>query len=352
MFVTKVEAFKVKVPFLKNVISPALNADLYPHYVWETPIVRVHTDEGITGIGESTVQSGADQVVGAVQACAGELVGKDPLEFNLQRLPFSGSVAQPLEHALYDIAGKALGQPVCRLLGGRYRSRVPIAYWSTVIPVEATVKEARRAAELGFKVHKLKARPWNIVEIAERVMKEVGSGLQIRVDPNTLFNDPATAAKLAQRLEPYSVECFEDPVPKENMDWYRLLRLKTSIPQGLHLGRPEDLLRAVKAEAVDCVNLSGLAGSVLASAAIADAAGVKVWTQVAGLGLGVSEAFAVHVAAALRNEPMPCDELHFLREDDLIAEPLEVKDGYIEVPSKPGLGVELDEKALAKFKVD
>jgi muconate cycloisomerase len=242
--------------------------------------------------------------------------------------------------------------PVWRLIGDQQRERVPVAYWSCHMPPEATAREAERAVARGFRVHKLKARSWDVVRQAELISKAAGPDYAIRPDPNTAFRDVATAVRLGRRLEPYNIECFEDPVPKHDLGWYRLLRQKLDIPQALHLGDPRDVLHAVRAGAVDCLNLGGNVARVLAGHGIAEAAGIPVWHQIAGLSLGIQAAFAVHVGCTLKNATMPSDELPFIHENDLVGGALPAEDGHFRVPTGPGLGVQLDEAALGHYRID
>ena len=98
-------------------------------------------------------------------------------------------------------------------------------------------------------------------------------------------------------------------------------------------------------------NTGGSPSHAAKNAGIADAAGMPVWLQVVGLGLGVSGAFATHVHAVIKNATIPSDSLHFVRESDLIYGALTPKDGFVQVPTDPGLGIELDMDAVEKYRV-
>ena len=286
MKITRIELIEVDVPY----IAPIRNVG---HSDWEHTIVKVHTDEGLTGLGE--IWQPCEAVRPGVEA----LVGSDPLAMDLE------SAAEPWQCALYDIAAQARGVPVWRLMGDQVRQRVPAAYWSCHLEPEETAREAEKAAALGFRVHKLKARSDDIVRQAE-CMTAATAGVEyaIRVDPNCGFRDVPTSVRLARELGPYDIDCFEDPVEKVNVNhaWYCLLRYKTDIPQALHLIEPYDVLRAVKAEAVDRFNLSGNVAAVKRSAAIAGVAGCPVWLQMGGLCLGIQTAFSIHLQATLTND--------------------------------------------------
>ena len=111
------------------------------------------------------------------------------------------------------------------------------------------------------------------------------------------------------------------------------------------------VMSAIRAEAADCFNLGGSVESTQLMAGMAAAAGMPVWLQVVGLGLGVSGAYGTHVHATIANATIPSDSLHFTREDDLIGGALMPVDGYVTVPDTPGLGVELDMEAVDKYRV-
>jgi L-alanine-DL-glutamate epimerase-like enolase superfamily enzyme len=221
---------------------------------------------------------------------------------------------------------------------------------------EDTGKEAEVGAKLGFTSHKLKARPFDIVQQVELITKAAGPNFSILVDPNFKFNSLPATIKLARQLEPYNILCFEDPFPwLNNIAQYRLFRQRTDIPIAPHcsrLNRAADVLNVLKQDAADMFNVGGNVAAIQQQSALADAAGLPVWQQAYGLSLGIGAAFAVHLAASVRNATIPSDILHFLREHDLLVDdPIRPVDGHIAVPEGPGLGVELDEKALAKYRV-
>ena len=337
MKITKIATMHVAVPYI-----PAIRK-YRPTEHTDTPIllIKMYTDEGIVGVGEG--ERGQD-----VEALAPQWIGRDPFKVNLRE------THPPFQTALYDIVGKALALPVWRLMGDMVRDKVAVNYWSCYMAPEDTAREAEVAVKQGYKTHKLKARPWDIVRQAELITKAAGPDYAIIVDPNGTFETPAATVRIARELEErgYNIQCFEDPIPKGHNKQLALMRQKFDIPIAPHLGQPLDVLEALKAGAADMFNLSGNFDSVYRSAALADAEGLPVWIQIAGLSLGVAAAFATHACVVIRNAILPADTLHFLREDDLLLEhPLDPKDGYLEVPQGPGLGVELDERAVERFQV-
>lgn len=336
MKITKIETFKVAVPYI-----PAIRK-YRPTEHTDRPIllIKVYTDEGIVGIGEGGRGGDVDHLIG-------NWIGKDPMEMNIQ------TTSAPFQHALYDIVGKARNLPAYKLMGDCYRDEVPVGYWSCYMDPKDTGKEAEVAAKMGFTNHKLKARPWDIVQQAEEITKAAGPHYGITVDPNGMFETVEQSVRLAKELEPYNILCFEDPVDKKDFADFRAIRsqVREAIPIAPHLGSPASVLEAIKADAADMFNISGNLDSALRCTAVADAAGMQVWLQVAGLSLGIAAAFATHVGAVVKNATLPADTLHFLKENDLIGGALPPKNGHIKVPQTPGLGVELDEDALAKYRV-
>ncbi|MDP7253986.1 MAG: enolase C-terminal domain-like protein [Planctomycetota bacterium] len=336
MKITEVDLYQVEVPLIPPI------AKYFPK-IYDIVICRVHTDEGLVGIGEAQL---GNQALAERRQIGEALVGKDPLAIN----PYAEQ--GPYECALLDIAGQAYGIPIHRFLGERVRDRVPVSYWSCHMEPHETAAEAEVGANLGFTNHKLKARSWDIVETVRLMKEAAGPDYTVGVDPNTQFELVHRATKLAAELETFgNVSNFEDPVLKTNYDWYRLLREKTGIPIALHLGTPNSVLAALKAECIDYVNLGGPAMQVKRAAAVAEAADVPCWIQMGGVCLGVLAAYSVHVQCTIPNATLPCDELPFVRTADILGGGLVLEKGHFQVPDGPGLGVTLDMDVIEKYRV-
>jgi L-alanine-DL-glutamate epimerase-like enolase superfamily enzyme len=333
--ITKVERFVTAVPHIPSIEKSR------PGHFRDNPItiVRVHTDDGITGLGEG----GRGDLMEGVEE---QWVGQDPLTMNLP------SMGGALAMACYDIVGKALGMPAYRLMGAKHLSAVPVGWWSPPLEAAEFAAMAEEGARLGYKTHKLKARPWNIVETVELMTKAAGPDYGIIVDPNFTFGDITTSLRLARQLEGYNIQAFEDPFQYlPGWHQYHHFRQHSTIPLAPHLGDPRQVMSAIRADAADMFNMGGSLESVQIMAGMAGAAGMPVWLQVVGLGLGVSGAYGTHVHAVIPNATIPSDSLHFTRENDLIGGALTPKDGLVQVPETPGLGVELDMAAVEKYRV-
>ena len=138
---------------------------------------------------------------------------------------------------------------------------------------------------------------------------------------------------------------------KWNLDWYHMFRQHGIVPVALHLGAPSDIINAIKAEAVDYLNLGGSMVQFVRNAAIAHAAGIPCWHG-SGVDLGIMELSYLHAAAAARNCILGSDFVgSWTRVDDLVKEGLQFEDGYAIVPQKPGLGCELDLEAIERYRI-
>jgi len=311
-------------------------------------ILQVHTDDGIVGLGETA----RNIAYPAVKSAADLLLGQDPMAMNLQELTeLSGSPAYSgFEIALCDLVGKALGVPVYKLLGGAYRDRVAVSWWTGTRTSEDLAGIAQAAWDKGFWALKYKCRYGEPHDEQVMAVTRQAPGMKLIVDFNTDLRFPIDAAKMAAKVESYeNIMVWEDPLPHWDWSWYAALRQRVRIPIAAHLGQATDVLNAIKANAVDYLNLGGGMFHFVRLATIAEAAGIPCWHG-AGLELGIAAMSHIHACAAAKGCTIPSDTLgNLLREDDLVVQPMQVQDGYATVPQMPGLGVELDVDALKRY---
>jgi muconate cycloisomerase len=357
MKITRIEKWKVVVPIRPDAVnSPEYDSkDAVLSSFWTVPkhVIRVHTDDsGIAGIGETGRGCPAEQVDAAIAA----LTGKEVERIDLHALPVPRNGAYgAFEMALYDIVGKLYRVTAARLLGAQVRDRVAVDYWTARRTPADLARKAREGRDRGFHGIKIKcALEDPNVERLQAVADAVGTDFKVTVDPNCRFHQPCHAVALADALGPLRqlVAVFEDPVPKDNLDWYVLLRQKLQVPLALHLGGGRQVLEAVKREAVDMLNISpGSMVDFVRQCYIAEQAGVPVWHG-SGVDLGILDMSYVQACAAAPAATLPSDIVgNFVREDDLIAEPIRIEGGFALVPDRPGLGVELDEAAVRRYAV-
>jgi muconate cycloisomerase len=369
MKITHTEIWTVVVP----TIPGSVHSEVYGPAGWDQVpkhILRLHTDEGLTGIGETARGCPLE----AVQAGARMLEGRDPTRLSLQNvfvdaapqrqpeitrswenLPNSrgGPAYDAFEMAVFDILGQFRGVPVHMLLGGAFRDRVPADYWMGQQTPEESATTARRGQERGFHGVKIKCTVDEpIVARLQAICDACGPEFKVTVDPNTRFYRPAEAIAVAKEFEKVgNVAALEDPVAKWNLDWYRQIRATTTIPVALHLANPHDIINAIKAEAADYFNLGGSMVQFVKNAAIAEAAGIPCWHG-SGCDLGITETAYLHAASVACNCVLPSDLVgSWTREDDLITDGLHFEAGHALVPTRPGLGCELDMDALERYRV-
>ncbi len=358
MKITSIDIWTVVVPTIPGrVHSPEWEAetgwDQVPKH-----IVRLNTDCELAGLGET----GRGMPIEDVRAGAGQLLGKDPEALALQDIYGScrsdetaavgvGPAYDTFEMAVFDLVGKARQVPVHALLGGAVRDRVKADYWMGHQTPEDGKRAVERALAHGFKGVKIKCKIEEpMVERLEAMRDVAGVEFKVTVDPNERFHTAEQTIALAQQLAAVgNVEVFEDPIPKSDLEGYIKIHEEIELPVAMHVGSGPQIIRAVKAEVVDCFNLGGSLVGFQKNAATALAAGFSCWHG-SGNDLGIVDTSYVHAAAAAPNCTMASDFVgSWTREDDLIVEPIPFIDGYVPTPEKPGLGCELDQGALVRY---
>lgn len=337
-------------------------------------LLKLYTDEGVTGVGECTLESKEETVLGALKDLSRYLIGQDPLlvERHWQAMyrgsPWQG-VAQftamsGLEQALWDVAGKVYGQPVYRLLGGPCRDRVRLYTWP--VPRDqspaAYADAAREAVAQGYGALKadpfddvfFRASPAGIGRVVERVAavrEAVGWDVEIAVDGHQRLY-PQAAIAVARELEPLKLLFFEEPVPSDNLDALAKVAANVNVPlaTGERIYTKWGFRPLLERQIVDVVQPDVChAGGILETrkiAAMAEACDVPIAPHNPNGPVGM--AAAVHVAACTPNF-LALESTHARAwQWELLRTPLAISNGHAELPAAPGLGVELDEAALER----
>ncbi len=373
MKIIRIDVHRVHVPMSTAPVDPtaAVKDGYMPTEDLHKHIIELHTDDGFSGLGE-TWKGTPDR---AVRAAAEFLLGKDPTRMSLQylELPHDSTAVnardlgamvavRPVDHnpsihafevALADLVGQAHGVPIHQLLGGSVRDRVLVHYWSGRLPPEALAHVAREGQQLGFGGIKIKCVLEDPnVERVQAIYEACGPDFRISLDPNQRFRSMEDTLALAEALVDYPIEVFEDPLPKDDLRAYAELRRHLPIPLALHMERPDDVLQAIRLGAADVFNLRGTMSTVHRLGYMAEVADMTIWRG-SGLDLGILDASYVHVCAATPSCTLGSDIIgQFMREDDLIVEPLMYESGHVLVPQGPGLGVVLDRDALSRYAVE
>ena len=345
-------------------------------------VLKIETDEGITGWGEGYVGAGG----GFVKQHFGDmLIGADPLNRNAlwQQMfarvyngnnagGFAGSAISAVDTALWDIAGKASGMSVSELLGGRIRDKVAVyatgLYYTEGEFPTRLLDEATMYVDLGFKGMKTKVGGLPIAEDVRRVAairKTIGDDIRLMVDANQAYS-AAAAIHIGQRLSDLNIGWFEEPVNAKDVEGY--LQVKSAVAMPVAGGENlrtryefKDFFarRAYDIAQPDVVNAGGIT-EMRNIVMTANAYGIQVNPHVWGSPIMI--AASLHIAATIppcppAHEPRPYEQepvMEFDRtpsgiRERLVAEPFDQQDGFVSVPTAPGLGIEVDEAAVRRL---
>lgn len=338
-------------------------------------VCRVHTDEGLTGIGEPYPVGPNDAVAAVVADFASWLQGQDPRHitgiwqrlYAHSRFP-GGSVVNAaisgIEHALWDILGKSAGLPVYRLLGGKCRDRIRVYQSCGGATPEACAESAQRlVSTYGYTALKMAPQPPNSESLPwpavlrgaaarlEAVRGAVGPDVEIGLDPHARIFEPARAQQLAAALQPYDPFFFEEPLRPENIDALAQFRRECPIPvaTGEMLYTSFGFRELLEKGGADIIQPDVcICGGLLEMKKIAALAEAHYVTVAPHNPTGpIATAVNVHFAATTHNflilEYQPDDSGPRSR---LLQAPITLQGGYLLLPEAPGLGIELAEDAI------
>ena len=331
--------------------------------------LKVHTDEGIVGWGEPVVEGRSQTVAAAVHEIGRYLIGQDPrrIEHHWQAIyrgqfyrgePMLCSALSGIEQALWDITGKWLGQPVYQLLGGAVRDRIRVYGWVGGESYGDYIESARVSVQAGFTALKTGVEgPLRIVDTPGRVEAAVQRFADLRgvVGPNVDIGidfhgrvSPALAVRLAAALEPYHPFFIEEPVLPENVDAMVTVARSTTIPiaTGERLFTKWGFREVLEKQA-----------AVILQPDLSHAGGILECKKIAAMAECYYAAIAPHcplgpiaLAACLQLDaciPNFLVQEHVTLGDGYLKTPFRISDGHIDLPTGPGLGIEIDEAALA-----
>ncbi|MEY9966841.1 D-galactarolactone cycloisomerase [Streptacidiphilus sp. MAP12-16] len=334
-------------------------------------IVRVETDEGITGIGSGDTMDGFD-------AYQDLFVGRDPLDIVrhvrvIETMNFHSGRYWPLEVALWDIIGQVTGQPVATLFGNVHSRLRAYASCGELKPPAARAESALALREQGFQAMKIRIDRNRLEEGLATVAatrEAVGSDFEIMVDLNQAWRmsgdvepalDLGSVRRTVERLRELGVYWVEEPLPYADAAGLRALRAETGvrIAGGEMLDSFGALVDYLEHDVLDIYQMDVvLAVGMLRSRTLAELAQFKhrfftphSWTN----GIGVLA--NLHVSAGVGGGPyfeFPHDPPGWTpeRRDFMLAEPLQISsDGFVEVPARPGIGAVLDEEAIARWRI-
>jgi len=334
--------------------------------------VTVETDDGLVGVGEGTVNCFGRTTEAAVQELAPHVLGMDPFQTEMvfQKLvrdiyseggQVHRSAVCAIETACWDLVGKALGQPIYNLLGGRCHDRVR-AYANGWYRGERTPEtfhtQAKEVVARGYTALKFDpfGAEWRIMDPREEALSldiiaavrdAVGPDVDVLVEGHSRFA-PAVALKLAERMAPYHPTWFEEPIHHQHVD--ALVHVATHSPVPIATGESltsshqfAELLahNAVSILQPEIHHLGGLLQAKKVCGMVDAFYGVVAPHNAQG---PISTAMCLQLAACTPNFFVQevFDEFNVEWEQDLVDAPVDIRDGWIAIPERPGLGVELN----------
>jgi len=364
MKITAVEPFHISAPYDFGNIAQNAAAVQWP--TMETLFVKVTTDDGIIGWGEGFGLAACGTTKVAVERAIAPLaIGRDPTDiaaltkavaYRQRSFGRNGPITfalSALDIALWDIAGKRAGQPLYRLLGGTETAeRVP-AYASLLRYGNADIVRQNSAEAVARGYTSVKLHEIGAAEIAA-AREAIGPDTVLTVDASCAWTLPQ-AIDTAKRLKPCNLTWLEEPLwPPE--DYAGLARLKTegggtAIAAGENAGTLADIAQFLDTAHVDYIQPSvtkiGGISAMIKVAEMARRAGTKIAPHSPYFGPGLIA--TIHFAASLPERPVI--ERYYV---DLEASPLgdlvEAPGGFMRVPNGPGLGIEVDEMILSKYR--
>ena len=341
----------------------------------EVLILRLHTDQGIVGIGETQAwrrQGSAELLANLMHSIKTRfeplLIGRSPFDINAIMYDMNATLYNSLYaqaaigDALYDLVGKSLNVPVHALLGGKCRDRVRVGAVLSMKPnVEELVEAAQAFHDRGFRHFGLKIGIDSAADLrnAQALREAFGEDIVLRVDANAMMNFDA-AVTLLRKLEPFDIDVAEQPIAIWDVDGLAALARAVAMPimADESVSTDHSLLDIIRQRAATVVQTktakNGGIHYIRRLWHLAEAAGMRIYpgnhpsTSVATSAVAqmcaasptpvMEGVFAVGVSGALA--------------DDIVENPIRPVDGEVPVPDGPGLGVTLDEEKLAKYRVE
>ena len=341
MNVQSIEFIHLDVPFTPHT-NQHMQYWLPHHRIFQ--ICKITLDNGIVGWGETMPNYTVAKVPSGVE---GRVIGHNAAE-----LMWQDDLGAGVQMALFDAVGKALNVPIYRLLGGaKVREWCPISWFAMEMPPADWARQCQDALDQGYMSCKLKARTWQDLHAGlQAIFAVVPPQFLLTLDFNGTLWNSAQAVQFLKTLEQYEqVAIIESPIPQADVAGNAYIRQRINRPVAMHYGVPP-IETALHADVCDGFVLGAGAAGLMQQAHVLEAAHKPFWLQL--VGSGVTTAWVAHFAAVLSGATWPADTDMHLWESQLIKPHLEVRGGYYRVPEGPGLGIEIDQDALERYRVD
>jgi D-galactarolactone cycloisomerase len=359
---------------LRAPLSAPRGPSILTYHRRETLFIKVQTDTGLVGWGETYRLAGVEGALRNVLTPL--LLGRDPRQLRTLHAEMRGATFDNgfavggIDLALHDLSGKALGVPVHQVYGGALRSSVEAyaslaGYYDDRSPEDHWVAEARALVEQGFRGMKFRVGRFNVrreLSILARVRDAVGDAVRLMADANAAYS-PAQALQMADGLRDLDFEWLEEPLPQGGYLGYPEVRRKMPLPlaggEGL-LNRPaaaSSLERGCFDIVQPDVSICGGIGETLFIGELARLSTVRCiphcWAGALTLGATLQVTALLPELSRMPGNAAPLLEFDVtenpFRDDIIVGNPFALQDGCVAVPSGPGLGIEIDETALSRY---
>ncbi len=305
---------------------------------FEVNLVKLVSDQGLVGVCDAQMPRAR------AEALAKSLVGRSPWEFLLD-----DSIGGLLV-GVYDLLGQAAGLPVSRLFAPKPQELIVQTWWSQCFPPALMASEAKLGYDLGYRVHKVKARPWeDPVAQAAAIADAVPPDMRVWVDANAWWRSVGRTLHFVERLAQFPhYFAIESPIRREHIDGYRMLKGKCALQVSEHM--PADPMPFVNERLlVSFVVGRPLGKGLVQKALMAEVTKIPLWVE-HSIECGVNKVFQAHQAAAFPGIEY-CISIDHVLADDLMAEEFKVENGMYAPPTGPGLGATIDMDAVERYRV-
>ena len=343
MKITDIEVIPLRIPYEERIRKAFYHFAMTEAHT----VYKFHTDTGLIGLGEN-VGTPFDQDL------LDPYLGTNPCDHVMGTGRFN------LDMACYDLMGKHLGIPAWKVMGQQRREWVSMGWWMPCMSPEDSAAEIEVAAERGYRGLKCKARAfYDVVECARAMQEAAPVDFRVEFDFNGALINVEKALPILRELENIPVvKGIEEPIFAHDIEGWRRLHNEVRIPFYLHgvatvldgpvrqPSGPWNGLRAGDFDGALCSH-ENVRNALAASWAFA-AANTPILLQY--VGTGITAAFACQLGAVMHTATLPGVTASHSYEDDLIVDAHPVQRGFMKVPEGPGLGVELDEDAVARYR--
>ena len=277
---------------------------------------------------------------------ADRVVGRSPGE-----LLWDDALGAGVQQALFDAVGKVLGTPAYKLLGTKVREWCPLSWWAMDMPAKDWARQCSDAAKQGYMTAKLKARTWyDLHACFKAIFKTVPAGFKLDLDFNATLGNAASAVEFLDTLKEFErIAMIETPIPQGDVAGNAQIRSQIPRPVAMHYGSPP-IMTTLQEDVADGFVVCAGAYNIMKQSAVTNEANKPFWLQL--VGTGITTTWAAHLGAVCPQAKWPAITCMNIWNTQLLAEPIKLRGGYYRVPETPGLGLEIEPKAIDKYQVD